>query len=111
MIKQAILRLAQNGKLNFNEAKKVFEDIFDHNATPAQIAAFLTSLKMKGESEEEIAGAATAIRERATKLKIRDKFLGIEDEYQPIIDTCGTGGSGLNKFNVSRILSSHIYRF
>ena len=99
MIKEAILKLTQNEKLNFNEAKKVFEEIFDHKATPAQIAAFLATLKMKGESEEEISGAATVIRERATKLKIRDKFLGIEDEYQPIIDTCGTGGSGSGTFS------------
>jgi anthranilate phosphoribosyltransferase len=101
MIKEAISKLTAKHNLNFKEAKGVFEEIFDHKATPSQIAAFLATLKLKGETEEEISAAATVIRERATKLKIRDKFLGIEDEYQPIMDTCGTGGSGLNKFNIS----------
>ncbi len=101
MIKETIAKLTAKHNLNFKEAREVFEEIFDHKTTPAQIAAFLTALKVKGESEEEISAAASVIRERATKLKIRDKFLGIEDEYQPIMDTCGTGGSGLNKFNIS----------
>jgi len=101
MIKEAIIKLTSRHHLNFEEAKAVFEEIFDHKATPSQIAAFLVALKMRGESEEEIGAAATAIRERAAKLRIREKFLGIEDEYQPIMDTCGTGGSGLNKFNIS----------
>jgi len=81
--------------------KEAFEEIFDSDATPAQIASFLTSLKMKGESEEEISAAATVVREKAKKINVREGFLGIKDKDEPIMDTCGTGGSGLNKFNVS----------
>ena len=100
MIKEAICKLTQRKDLNFKEAREVFEEIFDHKATPSQISALLATLKMKGETEKEISAAASVIRDRATKLTLV-KSLGIEDDYQPLMDTCGTGGSGLNKFNIS----------
>ncbi len=100
MIKEAIYRVVGGKSLSFDQARGVFEEIFDHQAQASQIAAFLTALKMKGEQEEEISAAASVIREKAVKLNIKTGFLGIEDR-QPVIDTCGTGGSGVNKFNIS----------
>ncbi len=102
MIREAIYKLTNKKNLNFKESKQVFEEIFDHQAAFSQIAAFLTSLKMKGEVEDEIFAAATVIRERANKLNVKgEAFLCLEDKNQQIMDTCGTGGSGLNKFNIS----------
>ncbi|MFH1504636.1 MAG: anthranilate phosphoribosyltransferase [Candidatus Omnitrophota bacterium] len=101
MIQEAISKLTANKSLSFDEAKQVFEEIFKRQVTLSQIAAFLTSLKVKGETENEIWAAAAVIREKAIKLNVRDSFLGIKSCDEPIMDTCGTGGSGLNKFNVS----------
>jgi len=101
MIKEAISKLAAREDLSFKETEAVFEEIFGHKALASQIAAFLTSLKMKGETEDEIWAAASVVRRKAVKLNISDSFLGVKFQSQPVIDTCGTGGSGLNKFNVS----------
>lgn len=101
MIKEAIYSLTDSKNLSFGAARQVFEEIFDHKVTPAQIAAFLTALKMKGESEDEISAAASVVRERAVKLQIKGGFMGIEDKDELTLDTCGTGGSGINKFNIS----------
>src|SRR5690606_36809061 len=61
-------------------------------ATPAQIGAFLVALRMKGETVDEITGAAMVMRELSTKVDLNAEFL---------VDTCGTGGDGANLFNVS----------
>jgi anthranilate phosphoribosyltransferase len=105
MIKQAIEKLIAGKDLKVKEAEEVFVEIFEHKASSAQIASFLTALKIKGEKEDEILAAASVIRAKANKLNLRDDFLGIEDKDQPILDTCGTGGSGLNKFNISTATS------
>ena len=105
MIKQAISKLVDKKSLTFEEAKGVFEEIFAGETTPSQIASFLTALRIKGEVEAEILAAATVVRQKATKLDIRNSFVGIEDKDEPIMDTCGTGGSGLNKFNISTAVS------
>jgi len=91
--------------LSFDQTKAVFEEIFKQQAKDSQIAAFLTALKVKGEKEAEISAAASVVRSQAKKIKISDNLLGIGSNSQPIIDTCGTGGSGLNKFNVSTAVS------
>lgn len=101
MIKEVINKLVESEHLSFEEAKNVFEEIFSHKATSSQIAAFLTSLKIKGEIEAEISAAAMVVKAKAKKLNLRKGLLGIKNNTEPIIDTCGTGGSGLNKFNVS----------
>lgn len=101
MIREAIDKFTKGKDISFVQMKQAFEEIFDSEVTPAQIASFLTSLKMKGESEEEILAAATVVREKAKKINVREGFLGIKDRDQPVMDTCGTGGSGLNKFNIS----------
>ncbi|MCK4519581.1 MAG: anthranilate phosphoribosyltransferase [Candidatus Omnitrophica bacterium] len=105
MIKEAIDELTRGKNISFGGVKEVFEEIFDSRATASQIAAFLTSLKIKGESEEEISAAAAVVRERARKVNVREGFLGIKDKDEPVMDTCGTGGSGLNKFNISTAVS------
>lgn len=101
MIQEAIRKLSKDQNLSVTEAEQTFIEIFEKKATPAQIAAFLVGLAIKKETEEEIYAAAKVIRGRALKIKVRDDFLGIEVQEEPIIDTCGTGGSGLNKFNIS----------
>ena len=89
----AIAALAEGRHLRQNEAEAVFAAIMAGEATPAQIAAVLTGLKAKGETVEEIAGAALAMRAVATKVVARSPHL---------LDTCGTGGSGARKrFNIS----------
>jgi anthranilate phosphoribosyltransferase len=105
MIKEAIAKLICAKSLSFGEAEEVFREIFEHKASPAQIAAFLTALKIKGETKEEIFAAACVVRSYANKLKVKNEFVGVEIEDEPILDTCGTGGSGLNKFNVSTAVS------
>jgi anthranilate phosphoribosyltransferase len=105
MIKQLISKLINKENLTFKEAKEGFEDIFAHRATHVQIAAFLTALKMKGECEDEISAAASVVREKAKKIRIRNDFMGIEDMDEAILDTCGTGGSGTDKFNISTAVS------
>ncbi|MFO8052944.1 MAG: anthranilate phosphoribosyltransferase [Candidatus Omnitrophota bacterium] len=101
MVQNIIAKLVARKNLSFEETKEIFEEIFDQKINPAQIASFLTALKMKGETETEISAAATVVRKKAKKIKIYNSFLGIEDEYKEVLDTCGTGGSGVNKFNIS----------
>ena len=72
----------------------VFGEVMDGSATDAQKSAFLIALRMKGETAEEITGAALAMRERVTPLAIDDDDL---------VDTCGTGGDGRGTFNVSTV--------
>ncbi len=102
MIQSAIAKLVKSQNLDFEETKEVFDEIFNQKAQPAQIASFLTALKMKGESEAEIFAAATVVRQRAKKIKISSEICGKQIE---ILDTCGTGGSGVNKFNISTAVS------
>jgi anthranilate phosphoribosyltransferase len=105
MIKEAIDKLTKHENLSFEETKEIFENIFACRVTPSQVAAFLVALKMKGESEDEILAAATVIRRLARKVSVKSSFVGIEFEDEQILDTCGTGGSGVNKFNVSTAVS------
>lgn len=105
MIKEAIDKLSQGENLSFDETKEIFENIFSRKVTPSQMAAFLIALKMKGESEEEILAAATVIRSFSRKVSVKSSFVGIEFEDEQILDTCGTGGSGINKFNISTAVS------
>ncbi|MBL4681394.1 MAG: anthranilate phosphoribosyltransferase [Pseudomonadales bacterium] len=78
--------------LSREEMLDVMRAIMSGQATDAQIGGFLIGLRMKGESVEEIIAAASVMRELATKVNTSSTFL---------VDTCGTGGSGSNKFNVS----------
>jgi anthranilate phosphoribosyltransferase len=71
---------------------QVMTEIADGGATPAQVGAFLAALRLKGETVDEIAGAAEVMRARADRVRVaKDVF----------VDTCGTGGDGRNTFNIS----------
>ncbi|MDD4183781.1 MAG: anthranilate phosphoribosyltransferase, partial [Candidatus Omnitrophica bacterium] len=105
MIKEAIDKLTKYEDLSFEETKEIFENIFACRVTSSQVAAFLIALKMKGESENEILAAATVIRHLSRKVSVKSSFVGIEFEDEQILDTCGTGGSGVDKFNISTAVS------
>ncbi|MBI3858427.1 MAG: anthranilate phosphoribosyltransferase [Planctomycetes bacterium] len=94
MLKESLARLVAGAALSADEADAATGEIMDGAATPAQIAAFLTALKMKGETADEIAGCARAMRRRAVKV---DAGPGV------VLDTCGTGGDGLGTFNISTV--------
>jgi anthranilate phosphoribosyltransferase len=107
MIREAIQKVVESKDLNRKEAREVMSEIMSGAATPAQIAAFITALRMKGETIDEITGCAEAMREKATTLDIRRNTLvnidreDINIDSETILDTCGTGGDGTNTFNIS----------
>jgi len=90
----AIKRIVDGQHLGRDEMHEVFGEVMDGRATDTQKSALLIALRMKGETADEITGAAMAMRERVTPLTVdRDR----------IIDTCGTGGDGRGTFNVSTV--------
>ncbi|MDP3297814.1 MAG: anthranilate phosphoribosyltransferase [Thermodesulfovibrionia bacterium] len=91
MIKEAIKILIEGINLSEKEMIETMRDIMEGKATDAQIASFLTALRFKGETVEEITGAVKVMREKATKIKA--------PEYT--VDTCGTGGDMSHTFNIS----------
>lgn len=91
-IKKALNTLVNRIDLSTEEMISVMREIMTGGATPAQIGGFLVALRMKGETIDEITGAATVMRELASKVDIQVDYL---------VDTCGTGGDGANLFNVS----------
>jgi anthranilate phosphoribosyltransferase len=92
MIQQGIQKLLAGHDLGRAEMSQAMTEIADGGATPAQVGAFLIALRMKGETVDEIAGAAEVMRARVDHVKVdRDVF----------VDTCGTGGDGRNTFNIS----------
>lgn len=92
LIKEIISKLVNNQDLSLEESLKAMMQIMEGNATDAQIASFITALRMKGETVEEITGCAMAMRRKAVKINAGN---GI------IVDTCGTGGDAKNTFNIS----------
>ena len=106
MIQGAIGKVVNKEDLSQTEMEAVMNEIMSGEATPAQIGAFITALRMKGETVEEIVGAARVMREKATRINVIDTSLSLDrDEInidaETILDTCGTGGDGTNTFNVS----------
>lgn len=91
MIAQAIRKVVEGNHLSEDEMVGAFEAIMSGEATPAQIGCFLTALRLKGETEEEITGAAKVMRMKATRV----------DGGGDAVDTCGTGGDGAGTFNIS----------
>ncbi len=97
MIREAISLVAAGSTLSEDEAIAVMEEIMTGVATPSQMGAFLTTLRLRpgGETVEEIAGCARVMRDKALRVSLADKIA------QRALDTCGTGGDGSNSFNVS----------
>ncbi len=105
MIKAAISKIVLHQNLAEAEMIEVMNQIMGGEATPAQVGSFITALRMKGETIEEITGAARVMRDHATPIRV-GKALGIDREEinldrETILDTCGTGGSGTKSFNIS----------
>jgi anthranilate phosphoribosyltransferase len=98
MIATAIKRVVDGHHLERDEMHDVFASVMDGQATDVQKSAFLIALRMKGETPEEITGAAMAMRERVTPLDLPDDGL-----RESLVDTCGTGGDGRGTFNISTI--------
>jgi anthranilate phosphoribosyltransferase len=106
MIKKAIARVVEKIDLSEGEMIEVMNQVMSGEATPAQIGAFITALRMKGETVEEITGAARVMRDRATPIRVGRKILDIDRDdinidQETILDVVGTGGDGTNTFNVS----------
>ncbi len=106
MIKKAIAKVVERQDLTEAEMIEVMDQIMSGEATPAQTASFITALRMKGETVDEITGAARVMRDRATRISVGRNVLDIDREdinldLETVLDTCGTGGSGTNTFNVS----------
>jgi len=93
MIRAAIAKVAEGTDLTDDEATGVMQEILSEGATPAQIASFLTAMRMKGEMSSEIAAFARMMRTHA--VKITPKVDGT------LVDTCGTGGDLSHSFNIS----------
>jgi len=92
MIQQALARLLDGHDLSREEAHGVMGSIMSGEATPAQIAGFLIALRTKGETADEIAGCAEAMREHA---------LPVRPQRDDLVDTAGTGGDGASTINIS----------
>ncbi|WP_137888910.1 anthranilate phosphoribosyltransferase [Pseudomonas sp. 2FE] len=91
-IKEALNRIVSQLDLSTEEMQDVMREIMTGQCTDAQIGAFLMGMRMKSETIDEIAGAAQVMRELAAPVQINAERL---------VDTCGTGGDGMNIFNVS----------
>lgn len=87
-------KLMDRRALTRPEAHDAFAALMHGDISPVHMAALLTALRVKGESVEELTGAAEAMREAATAVQTKRK---------PLVDTCGTGGDGLGTFNVSTV--------
>ena len=92
MIKEAIEKAVQKTDVSEAEMMAAMDEIMEGIATPAQIAALITALHMKGETVGEVTGAARIMRQKATRINACSST---------IVDTCGTGGDKLNTFNIS----------
>ena len=91
MIREAIDKIVSGRSLDMQEATSVMGEIMEGEATPAQLGSFLTALRLKGETAEEIAGMATVMREKALRVDVPGQ----------LVDSVGTGGDGQNTFNIS----------
>jgi len=91
-MQQAIRAVTERRDLTADEMSQVMRLIMTGQATPAQIGGFLTAIRMKGETVEELAAAARVMRELASRVEVGGAHL---------VDTCGTGGDGVCTFNIS----------
>ena len=95
MIREAIQLAVDREDLTSDMARTVMDEIMTGSATPSQIASFITAIRMKGESRDELLGFAVSMRERARTVRAPENA----------IDLCGTGGDGAKTFNISTAAS------
>ena len=105
MIKEAIAKVVNGRDLTEKEMEGIMDQIMTGQATDAQIGAFSTALRFKGETVEEITGAARAMRAKSTRINLKNHLVNLDRdeiniEEETILDTCGTGGDGTKTFNV-----------
>ncbi|MEM1232426.1 MAG: anthranilate phosphoribosyltransferase [Pseudomonadota bacterium] len=91
-LRDALEHIIARRDLDRAQSRALFDQVLGGTLTPGQIGGLLTALATKGETAQEIAGAAEAMRERSAK---------VHTTAQPLVDTCGTGGSGAKLFNIS----------
>ncbi|HET7559758.1 MAG TPA: anthranilate phosphoribosyltransferase [Limnochordia bacterium] len=91
-VQHAIAMAVLGKSIDRAQAAAAMGEVMGGEATPAQIAAWITALRMKGESVDEITGCAEAMRAKAA---------AIRPQAETVVDTCGTGGDGANTFNIS----------
>lgn len=93
MLKSALITIVEGGYLDRGEAREVMETIMTGQATGAQFGALVTALRMRGESDEEIAGFAEVMRDKALRVPL--------PAGRDVVDCCGTGGDKSDSFNIS----------
>src|SRR5258705_3510579 len=93
MIREAIGHLVAGQSLSETDAASAMEEIMTGAATPSQLGAFLTALRLKGETVEEVTGPARVMREQAIHVSLPAQLRAV--------DTCGTGGDAAGTFHVS----------
>ena len=106
MIREAISKVVGGEDLSEVEMEMAMDEIMTGTATPAQIGSFITALRLKGETVDEITGAAKAMRAKATRVSVNNHMVNLDrDEInidsETILDIVGTGGDGTRTFNVS----------
>lgn len=95
MIQKAIKTVMEGNDLDYDTAKSVMEEMMDGTATQAQMGSFLTAMRMKGESIEEITACAAVMRDKGVKI----------NPVRPVMDIVGTGGDEVGTFNISTTTS------
>ncbi|MDY0301469.1 MAG: anthranilate phosphoribosyltransferase [Trichlorobacter sp.] len=106
MIRKAIAKVVEKQDLTEGEMIEVMNQIMSGEATTAQIGSFITALRMKGETVDEITGAARVMRSHATPIRVGKGVLDLDRDdinidQETILDVVGTGGDGTNTFNIS----------
>ncbi|UCE98227.1 MAG: anthranilate phosphoribosyltransferase [Dehalococcoidia bacterium] len=91
MIRESIKMLVEGHSLTIEQAEKVMNEIMDGEATPAQFGAFVTALRLKGETVDEMIGMVKVMRQKAVAVTVNGM----------VVDTCGTGGDTVGTFNIS----------
>ncbi|GGD69155.1 anthranilate phosphoribosyltransferase [Paenibacillus nasutitermitis] len=91
-IQRALAAIIAGNDLSREDARSVMSIIMNGEATDSQIGAVVTALRMKGETKEEITGFAEVLRSHSNR---------VQTVQEGLLDTCGTGGSGIHKFNIS----------
>ena len=106
MIKQAITKAINRENLSESEMQATMEEMLNGAVPPVLVGSFLTALRMKGETVEEITAGARVARGQARRIDVSNHLVNLDREEiniddETILDTCGTGGDGTNTFNIS----------